>query len=132
MNNLTRLAALSIVALLLVWAGAAWFIERKTTSLQHQLQERRSLMGRYETLKNRWSQKAQRKALKKFETMLRLYGIKPTVKKLRDKKLYTFTLQKKNADKVLGKLLESPLALASFEVEKLSDTQLQVRVGVAL
>lgn len=133
MNNpLVRIASLSLAALLLVWAGAAWFIEHKTLKAERELRERRTLVGRYETLQNRYSEKAQKAARKKFETMLRLYGVTPQIRKVRSTRLYIFTLDKKSADKVLNRILKSDLALSRFGVKRIDDTRLQVQVGVAI
>jgi hypothetical protein len=127
-----KIVAASLAALLLVWAGAAWFIHERTAAAERELHERRALLEKYESLRDRWSEKAQRKALKKFETMLRLYGIRPEMKKRRERKVYTFVLTRKNADMVLGKTLESPLAIRKLEVERIDDGHLKVRLEVAL
>ncbi len=131
-NSLTKIAAVAIAALLLVWAGAAWYIGNETAKAQKELEQRRALIGRYDTLKNRWSAKARRAAQRKLETMLRLYGITPKIKKLRTKKLYTFTLGKRNADKILGRILDSDLALEELDVKRIDERHLQVRLGVAI
>ena len=123
---------LSVVSLLVVWLAAAGFIEYKTNQIEKEYQEKRALTGQYESLKRTWSEKSQKRALKKFETMLRLYRVTPTIQKRHGQKIFTFTLEKKNADTVLNKLLNSNLAISLFRVRRIDDQHLEVKVGVSI
>ncbi|WP_201353972.1 hypothetical protein [Hydrogenimonas urashimensis] len=133
MNNpFIRISLASVAALLLVWTGAALLLKSKTASAQKEYQEKSLLAGRYESLKKVWSKKSQKYAQKKLKTLLRLYSIRPEIRKKRHEKIYTFQVDRRNADAVLGKLLNSGLALSSFRVEKIDAGHLRVRVGVPL
>jgi hypothetical protein len=131
-NNFTKIALISIAALLVVWAGSAVLIEHKRAAAEASYRQKRVLTGKYESLKDQWSEKSQRHALKKFKTLLRLYGITPDIRKRRNQKLYTFKLDRENADSVLSKLLNSNLAMSSFKVRKVDDQHIEVTVGVSI
>jgi hypothetical protein len=120
-----------LFSLLLLWITAALYIDRKRDSLEKEYQERSRLVGRYHALKEVWSEKAQKKAAKRFETMLRLYGIRPEVTRKTDRKIYDFELDAKQVDTVLNKLLNSTLAIETFEARRKDDHTLHVKTGVS-
>lgn len=133
MNSLfAKISLVSVASILTVWIAGAFFIERKISAAEKAYQEKRVLIGRYESLKELWSEKSQRHALKKFKTLLRLYGVTADIRKRRNQKLYTFRLEKKNADSVLTKLLNSNLAISTFKVRKIDSGHIEVTVGVSL
>ncbi|WP_300363330.1 hypothetical protein [Hydrogenimonas sp.] len=127
-----KVSLASIAALLVVWIAGALFIDHKTAAAEKAYREKHILIGRYESLKDLWSEKSQRHALKKFKTLLRLYGITPDIRKRRNRKIYTFRLEKKNADSVLTKLLNSNLAISTFKVRKIDRQHIEVSVGVSV
>ncbi|WP_457595721.1 hypothetical protein [Hydrogenimonas sp.] len=126
-----RVAGISAAALLAVWALGAWLLDAKSSKLEAEYLQKRELLSRYDTLKSRWSQKAQKEARRRLETMLRLYGVKATIKKRRGKIHYDFTLGRRDADKILGRILESTLAISALKVAKKGDTALAVHLEVA-
>ncbi len=127
-----RTIVLVFTTLALLWGGAAWMIQSRTQKLQKELQTRTRLIGRYESLQRRWSQKSQRDLQKRLETLLRLYRVEPNISRLRGRKIYRFKLGAKSADTVLNKILNMPLLLLRFEVEKADASHLKVRLEVPL
>ncbi len=126
-----RIGAAAFV-ILLIWIGTAFYLEKKSTEKEREYFRKQQLLRHYETLKGKWSEKSQRRAMKKFVTMLRLYNIKPIIKKKGGRKKFIFVLGKREADIVLGKLLNSDLAIESFDIRKKDDRHLEVSVGVRL
>jgi len=127
-----RVIALSLAALLLTWGAAAFVVESKTEALQKEYRERSQLLQRYESLKKRWSQKSQRTLQKRLDTMLRIYNVRPEVTKRKGRKIYRFTLPQKRTDTVLGKILNMPLVLLRFAVEKSDASHVKVTLEVPL
>ncbi len=131
MSSQTKLFAALFLALIVVWGGTALYLERQIEKERIEYKKREDAIGRYEALKALWSQKAQKEAIKRVESMLRIYGIKAETKKTGGKRLYSFTVDAKRADKVLSKILNSNIAINSFSVKKVSDRELEVKIGVA-
>lgn len=129
---MNRVIALSLAALLLTWGAAAFVVESKTEALQKEYRERSQLLQRYESLKKRWSQKSQRTLQKRLDTMLRIYNVRPEVTKRKGRKIYRFTLPQKRTDTVLGKILNMPLVLLRFAVEKSDASHVKVTLEVPL
>ncbi|BDY13460.1 hypothetical protein [Hydrogenimonas cancrithermarum] len=123
---------IALFSLSLLWITAALYMDSQKNTLEKEYHKRSTLVGRYHALKEVWSEKAQREALKRFETMLRLYGIQPKVAKKTNKKIYRFELDAKRVDTVLNKLLNSTLAIETFEVRRKDGHTLSVEVGVSL
>ena len=90
------------------------------------------MLHHYESLRKRWSQKSQRALQKRLETMLRIYNIRPEVTKHKGRKIYRFTLPQKRTDTVLGKILNMPLVLLRFVVEKSDASHVKVTLEVPL
>lgn len=131
MSNRTKLFAAIFLAVLVVWGGMALYLERQIEKERSEYKKREAAVGRYEALKALWSQKAQKEAIKRLESMLRIYGIKAETKRVGGKKIYSFTVDAKRADKVLSKILNSNIAINSFSAKKVSDRELEVKIGVA-
>lgn len=129
---MNRVIALSLAALLLTWGAAAFVVESKTEALQKEYRERSQLLQRYESLKKRWSQKSQRTLQQRLDTMLRIYNVRPEVTKRKGRKIYRFTLPQKRTDTVLGKILNMPLVLLRFAVEKSDASHVKVTLEVPL
>ena len=129
---MNRVIALSLAALLLTWGAAAFVVESKTEALQKEYRERSQLLQRYESLKKRWSQKSQRTLQKRLDTMLRIYNVRPEITKRKGRKIYRFTLPQKRTDTVLGKILNMPLVLLRFAVEKSDASHVKVTLEVPL
>ena len=119
------------VSLLLIWLAAALYMEHKRDRLEAEYKERSELLGRYRALRSVWSEKERKEAAKRFETMLRLYGIRPEVTRKTDRKIYDFELDAKQVDTVLNKLLNSTLAIETFEARRKDDHTLHVKTGVS-
>ncbi len=131
MSNRTKLFAALFLAVLVVWGGTALYLERQIEKERSEYKKREAAVGRYEALKALWSQKAQKEAIKRLESMLRIYGIKAETKRVGGKKIYSFTVDAKRADKVLSKILNGNIAINSFSAKKVSDRELEVKIGVA-
>lgn len=129
---MNRVIAISLAALLLTWGVAALVIENRTDALQKEYRQRSQLLQRYKSLKTRWSQKSQRTLQKRLETMLRIYNVRPDITKRKGRKIYTFTLPRKRTDTVLGKILNMPLVLLRFVVEKSDPSHVKVTLEVPL
>ena len=127
-----RTIVLICMALALVWGGTAWIINTQTHKLRKELQTRIRLISHYESLKGQWSQKSQHNLQKRLKTLLRLYRVKPDISRRGGRKIYNFMLSEKSADTVLNKILNMPLLLLRFEVEKADATHLKVRLEVPL
>ena len=132
MNSFLKTALISIAALIVTWIGVGLYIDHKRSLAEKELRQKELLHGRYETLKQAWSEKSRKRAVKKLNTLLRLYRVQPKTKKQRNQKIYTFTLEKRNADSVLNKLLNSHLVIKRFAVKKIDDQHIEVTVGVLL
>ncbi len=100
--------------------------------MQEEFFRKKEMTAKYEALKDLWSEKAQKDALKQMDTLLRIYSVKPKIVKRGGKKIYTFTLDAAKADKVLTKLLNSTLPIKTFSAKRIADNSLEVRVEVAL
>lgn len=127
-----RTIVLICIALALVWGGTAWIINTQTHKLRRELQTRIRLISHYENLKGQWSPKSQHNLQKRLKTLLRLYRVKPDISRRGGRKIYNFMLSEKSADTVLNKILNMPLLLLRFEVEKADATHLKVRLEVPL
>ncbi|WP_457592269.1 hypothetical protein [Hydrogenimonas sp.] len=129
MSSLKLLAAIS-AAVLLVWGGGALYLQKEIAKTRKEYLQKQEVFARYDALKALWSERARKKALKQMETMLRMYGIKPEIKKSRGKKSYLFSVKAAQADKVLSKLLNSNIPIERFAAKKISEDTLEVRVEV--
>ncbi|WP_456323385.1 hypothetical protein [Hydrogenimonas sp.] len=127
-----RIYIIAFFSLSLLWITAALYMDHNKSALEKEYRKRSVLIGRYHSLEKMYSKKAQKEALKRFGTMLRLYGVKPKVTKNGNKKIYDFNLDVKHADTVLNKLLNSGLVIEMFEVQRVDGHSLHVKVGVVL
>jgi len=123
---------ISLIALSLLWSALAYYMTSQKEQLEKSYQSRSELLARYQSLQSKWSTKAQKEAIKRFETLLRLNHIQPQITKQRSQKLYQFTLDRRRADTILNKILNSNLALDKFTIEHKDDQHLSVTIGVTL
>ena len=126
-----KIVAIVIAATLAVWIGGALLIHYKTQRLEEAYRHKAALIARYEALAARWSQKSQKAAIQRVDRLLRLYRCHPTVTRRKSRKIYTFTLDRKRADKVLDKILGLNLAIDRLRLEKGDDTHLKVTMEVS-
>ena len=117
---------------LLIWGAAAWWIDTKNETVQKEYRERLRLNAEFKSLEKQWSAASQRKLQHRLDTILRIYNVRPDIVKRNGRKIYRFTLPKKSVDTVLNKILNMPLLLLRFEVEKADATHLKVRLEVPL
>jgi len=117
---------------LLIWLGVAHYMASQKEQLEKSYHTRSQLLARYHHLQSKWSAKAQKEAIKRFDTLLRLYHIQPQITKQRNKKIYTFILDREKAETILNKLLNSNLAIDRFTIERKDDQHLSVTIGVTL
>ncbi len=127
-----KLFAALFALILMLWAVATLYLEKRTSRIQEEFLRKKEMTARYEALRGLWSEKAQKRAVKQMETLLRIYSVKPKTEKRGGKKIYTFTLDAAKADKVLTKLLNSTLIIEAFSAKRIADDSLEVRVEVAL
>jgi len=127
-----RIYAILFGVLLLLWGSAALYMEKRVERVQQEYLERAELTGRYEALRRLWSQEAKREARRQMEKMLAIYGITPNATKRGSLKSYTFSVDAKRADTILGKLLGSNLTITSFTARRSGEGRLEVRLEIEL
>lgn len=130
MSSEARFAAVA-AAILLAWGGTAIYLEKESKTLQREYEERSKLLLEYDRLSSLYSSKAQKEALKRMERMLKMYGVSFQTKKSGGKKIYIFSLNAKNIDKIMEKVLNSSIAIESLSVKRVSNDRVDVNLGVA-
>ena len=122
--------AIAFAAGLLIWLLAAIYLHTETVQTEAAYKNRSQMTQRFEALRTLWSESAQKSALKRFETILRLYRIDAAKSRRNGRSLYRFDVGAAQADTVLGKILALPLAIASLTVRRKDDHTLHVEIGV--
>ena len=119
-----------VLVLLLVWLMGAWGLQRAIDKRMAERVQMERLIQRFDTLSARWSSKKRKEARRRFEALLHIHHIQPTIRRNGQSEKFTFEVGAKEADRLLNGICKLPLTIRMFKLSKTKARRLRVEMEI--
>lgn len=122
-------AAFVVLALL---QGSLWFyFDTKIKSEEAELVQNSTMIHELSTLSDKWSKKSQKEEYEKLLSLLGAFGVKYSVKEVRDKRVISMELEIVNANKVVSLLVNRNIEILKLKMQRVDEYIITLEVEIA-